>query len=112
MGATLLDGVVMEPGSIVGAGAVVPPGAPQDQYHRVWPAAGQRRSQQPPHLYCKEGHVLKLAPSQRVALYGGVKHWSVPQQRRAPPCLFDRVSGSFLMLCCAMLCRAVLQALL
>jgi carbonic anhydrase/acetyltransferase-like protein (isoleucine patch superfamily) len=27
MGATLLDGVVMEPGSIVAAGAVVPPGA-------------------------------------------------------------------------------------
>jgi carbonic anhydrase/acetyltransferase-like protein (isoleucine patch superfamily) len=26
MGATLLDGVVMEPGSIVAAGAVVPPG--------------------------------------------------------------------------------------
>lgn len=27
MGATLLDGVAMEPGSIVAAGAVVPPGA-------------------------------------------------------------------------------------
>jgi acetyltransferase-like isoleucine patch superfamily enzyme len=27
MGATLLDGVVMEPGSIVAAGAVVAPGA-------------------------------------------------------------------------------------
>jgi hypothetical protein len=30
MGATLLDGVVMEPGSIVAAGAVVPPGGTPD----------------------------------------------------------------------------------
>jgi hypothetical protein len=32
MGATLLDGVVMESGSIVAAGAVVPPGA-RELYH-------------------------------------------------------------------------------
>lgn len=33
MGATLLDGVVLEPGSIVGAGAVVPPGEALPEIH-------------------------------------------------------------------------------
>jgi carbonic anhydrase/acetyltransferase-like protein (isoleucine patch superfamily) len=38
MGATLLDGVVMEPGSIVAAGAVVPPGeGVKDVQLLLWP---------------------------------------------------------------------------
>jgi carbonic anhydrase/acetyltransferase-like protein (isoleucine patch superfamily) len=45
MGATLLDGVIMEPGSIVGAGAVVPPGASQEPTSRCMVMLGAARQQ-------------------------------------------------------------------